>query len=204
MGERLERLRDDVRARLGSLMSGSTPDDQAVDLALVDGMSSLAAVFPILEAVVEVVTTGYTQDVNPLVPDLMSLLDVTYPYMAGCVNLRREVCQVVGVGIVRFYNLEPIAGETMLVQYRSRYRLAGLQGALQDTLPERYEVGLAQAAVAHLMWLVAMRKRAAGQVDEKAYNLATAAVKDVLAVAEMSVRNVADRLSNPAWGSLGL
>lgn len=204
MGERLERLRDDVRARLGSLMSGSTPDDQAVDLALVDGMSSLAAAFPILEAVVQVVTTGYTQDVNLLVPDLLSLLDVTYPYMAGCVNLRREICQVVGVGIVRFYNLEPMAGETMLVQYRSCYRLAGLRGALQDTLPERYEVGLAQAAVAHLMWLAATRKRAAGQVDEKAYNLATAAVKDVLAVAEVSVRSVSDRLSNPSWAMVGL
>lgn len=157
MGERLERLRDDVRARLGSLLSGPAPDDQAVDLALADGMTSLVATFPILEADVTVVTTGYTQDVGALLPDLMSFLDVTYPYVEGCPPAPREFYQVVGLGVVRFYGAEPSAGDKMLVQYRPRYRLAGLQGDSEDTLPERYEPALAQAAVAHLMWI---RRRA--------------------------------------------
>lgn len=204
MGERLERLRDDVRARLGSLLSGPAPDDQAVDLALADGMTSLVATFPILEADVTVVTTGYTQDVGALLPDLMTFLDVTYPYLEGCPTLRREFYQVVGLGVVRFYGAEPSAGDKMLVQYRPRYRLAGLQGDSEDTLPERYEPALAQAAVAHLMWIQATRKRAHGEIDEKAYNMAIDAVRNVLAAAEAAVSNVSDRLNNPAWAMVGL
>ncbi len=204
MGERLERLRDDVRARLGSLLSSPAPDDQVVDMALVDGMASLVAAFPILEAEVTVVTTGYDQDIGALLPDLMSFLDVTYPYIEGCPDVRREFYQVVGLGQVRFYGAQPSAGDKMLVQYRPRYRLAGLQGATEDTLPEGYESALAQAAVAHLMWIQATRKRASGEIDDKAYNLAIDAVRNVLAAAESAICNVSDRLNNPSWAMVGL
>ena len=173
-------------------------------MALVDGMTSLVASFPILEAEVTVVTTGYTQNVGVLLPDLTSFLDVTYPYIEGCPGIRREFYQVVGLGEVRFYGAQPTAGEKMLVQYRPRYRLAGLQGSTEDTLPERYEPAVAQAAVGHLMWIQATRKRAHGEIDEKAYNLAIGAVQNVLAAAESAIYSVSDRLNNPAWARVGL
>jgi hypothetical protein len=204
MGERLERLRDDVRARLGLLITGAAPDDQAVDFALTDGMTSLVASFPVVEVEVTVATTGYTQDVGALLPELMSFLDITYPYVPGCPEMRREYYQVVGMGTVRFYGAQPIAGDKMLVQYRPRYRLAGLGDATVDTLPEKYEGALAQAAVGHLMWLQATRKRAAGEIEDKGYNMAVDAVKNILAAAEAAVYNVSDRYANPVWASVGL
>ncbi len=204
MGEGLGGVREGGRGRVGSVLSGAAPDDQGVDMALVGGMRSLVATFPILEAEVTVVTTGYTQDIGALLPDLTSLLDVTYPYIEGCPKVRREFYQVVGLGEVRFYGAQPTAGEKMLVQYRPRYRLAGLQGSTEDTLPERYEPALAQAAAAHLMWIQATRRRAGGEIDEKAYNLAIAAVQNVLAAAESAVYNVSDRLNNHSWARVGL
>jgi hypothetical protein len=118
--------------------------------------------------------------------------------------MRRAYYQVVGLGLVRFYGVQPLAGEKMLVQYRPRYRLAGLAGATEDTLPEKYEGALAQAAVGHLMWLQATRKRAAGEIEDKGYNMAVDAVKNILAAAEAAVYNVSDRRANPVWAAVGL
>ena len=204
MGERLERLRDDVRARLGQLLAGVSPDDQAIDVALVDGMTSLVSAFPIHEAEVAVVTGGYTQDIGQILPDAMSFLDVVYPYVPGCPEARREPYHVVGLGVVRFNGAQPAPGEKMLVQYRPRYGLAGLQGATEDTLPEKFEPGLATAAMGHLMWLQALRQRARGEIDDPAYDRMVDLVRNILATAESMVTSVSDRGANPAWATVGL
>ena len=204
MGERLERLRDDVRARLGQLLAGVSPDDQAIDVALVDGMTSLVSAFPIHEAEVTVVTGGYTQDIGQLLPDSMSFLDIVYPYVPGCPEVRREPYRVVGLGVVRFNSAQPAPGEKMLVQYRPRFGLAGLHGATEDTLPEKFEPGLATAAMGHLMWLQALRQRARGEINDSAYDRMVDLVRNILATAESMVTSVIDRGANPAWATVGL
>ena len=204
MSERLERLRDDVRARLGQLLAGASPDDQAIDVALVDGMTTLVSAFPIHEAEVAVITGGYTQDIGQLLPASLSLLDVVYPYVPGCPGTKREPYHVVGLGVVRFNCAQPAPGEKMLVQYRPRYGLAGLHGATEDTLPEKFEPGLATAAMGHLMWLQAMRQRARGEINDPAYDRMVDLVRNILATAESLVIGVSDRGANPAWTTVGL
>jgi hypothetical protein len=204
MVERLERLRDDVRARLGQLLAGAAPDDQAIDTALVDGMTSLVAAFPILEAEVTVATTGYTQNIGAILPDVLSFLSVVYPYVPGYPEAAREPYQVTGLGVVRFFSARPAAGESMLVQYRPRYGLAGLQGSTEDTLPEKYEPGVAMAAAAHLLWMQAIRQRAAGEVKDADYDRTVAMVRNILGAAEGMVAGVSDRYANPVWAAVGL
>lgn len=204
MGERLERLRDEVRARLGQLMAGAPPDDGAVDLALADGLVNLGASWPVLEAEVEVVRTGHLQDIGALLPDLQTFVNVVYPYEPGAPQVRREFYQVVDVGKVRFYAVEPAAGEKMLVQYRPRYFLAGLQEGRADTLPEKYETPLAVAACGNLVFMQAMRSHLAGELKGDGYATAMGLVESLIGGAAAAAASISDRYANPAWAPVGL
>ena len=204
MGERLERLRDEVRARLGQLLAGAPPDDGAVDLALADGLVKLGACWPVLEAEVEVARTGCLQDIGALLPDLQTFVHVVYPYEAGAPGGRREAYQVVDVGKVRFYAAAPAAGERMLVQYRPRYGLAGLQGGRADTLPEKYETPLAAAACGSLVFMQAMRSHLAGELKGDGYAAAMGLVESLIDGAAAAVVSLSDRYANPSWAPAGL
>ena len=77
---RLDRLRDEVRHKLGQTGATSTVDDAAIDHALEQGLALLASYYPAVRVELTLETAGKTQDLKRLAPTIARLDEVRCPY----------------------------------------------------------------------------------------------------------------------------
>ncbi len=163
-----------------------------------------------VETVLTVATAGQSQSLASIT-DLQEVILIAWPWEAdpGGVDLRDWIVRwrQTAPGTVWLEEFEPSAGDKMLVYYRKRHTVNGLDGATSTTVPAEHEALIVLGAAG---WSVEFHDRAAieavkGMTPDAAKRLEAwghqrlsefrTALKDLPRVAP---------LVRPAWRGIGL
>jgi hypothetical protein len=205
MGDRLEQLHDDITTLLGQYMADSTPSVRVLDEAIRHALASLQGMLPPAEVTATIQTASQEQDLSSLLPDLMGVNWIIYPWEETGSNRQRGYPFTnVTRTKVRITYAQPQVGEKMRVSYRRRYTLAGLDRATVDTLPAEFDRALTLAAVAEILTVQATMLYIQDPKSNAAINRGLREIADELK--EQALHAVYDQVpyQNPVWDGAGL
>ncbi len=209
MNPTLDRLRDDVRTLLGTFYAFEDLPDITVDIGLINGLVTLMNAAPPVHATVTIQTAGRSQNLKALLPDLLKILSVTYPWDDETTTPQRAFpYDRIGFTQILFETVSPSAGDKLRVVYLRHLTLAELAGETSNNLPPEYEHALVQLSCAYLLRLTSMRLAA----NADAATVKTSAPRQMLAeeairIETETLRTLHDTyatIDNPSWGSVGL
>lgn len=209
MNSTLERLRDDVRFQLGQFYAApSVVTDQTLDAALRDGLQKLQHRAETKTETFVVETAGYNFNLAALIPDLLTVMSVTFPWDETYPPTQPAFpYQMIGRATVHFQGVEPQPGEKMRVTYRPKFLLAELDSATTTTLPAEYEPILVKMSCASLMRTISMQL-AVGANGEKADAMkAQMLAQQSITLVDEAYNDFSALLHpimNPVWSRIGL
>ena len=207
MNPTLERLRDDVRFQLGQFYAAPSVADQTVDAALRDGLSKLQQRAETQTATVTVEEAGYSFDLAALIPDLLTVMSVVFPWDETYPETQPALrYQMIGRTTVHFHGVEAQPDEMIRVNYRPKFLLAELDNAATNTLPEEYEPILVKLASAALMRTISLQLAAGRGEKAEAAKAQLLAEQSVLLREEAwsDLSGLLHPIINPVWRDIGL
>lgn len=143
-------LRSDLDEMLGAAVDAETWNEALKEEAIRQALRTYNLQGPAYETNLVVQVSGHEQSLSAIT-DMLTIECVAWPWRDG---VRMEECAVrwrrVGNDVIRMDRRAPQAGEILRVRYRRAHAVAGLDGALETTVPDKHRslltTGAASAA----------------------------------------------------------